>query len=89
MKKDLKHKLHLRKLCAHRFYRYILKKTLVEQSRYFIHRNSSNIKVIGSDVYTSVYDKSNGFGIRIVNIHWLSGNVPRLPSYSIYKFLSW
>ena len=43
-----------------------------------------NIKVIGSDVHTSVYDKHDDFGFPIVNFPWLSGDVPRLP-----RFLSW
>ena len=43
-----------------------------------------NIKVIGSDIHTSVYDKRHDFGFPIVNIPWLSGNVPRLPSYGIH-----
>ena len=43
-----------------------------------------NIKVIGSDIQTSVYDKRNAFGFPIVNFQWLSGDVPRLPSYGIY-----
>ena len=43
-----------------------------------------NIKVIGSDIHTSVYDKRNDFGFPIVNFPWLSGDVPRLPSYGIY-----
>ena len=43
-----------------------------------------NIKVIGSDIHTSVYDKRDDFGFPIVNFHWLSGDVPRLPSYGIY-----
>ena len=43
-----------------------------------------NIKVIGSDIHTSVYDKRNDFGFPIVNFPWLNGDVPRLPSYSIY-----
>ena len=38
-----------------------------------------NIKVIGSDIHTSVYDKRDDFGFPIVNIPWLSGDVPRLP----------
>ena len=38
-----------------------------------------NIKVIGSDIHTSV-----DFGFPIVNFPWLSGDVPRLPSYGIY-----
>ena len=42
------------------------------------------IKVIGSDIHTSVYDKRNEFGIPIVNFSWLSGDIPRLPSYGIY-----
>ena len=43
-----------------------------------------NIKVIGSDIHTSVYDKRDDFGFPIVNFQWLSGDVPRLPSYGIY-----
>ena len=44
----------------------------------------SNIKVIGSDVHNNVYDKRDDFGFPIVNFPWLSGDVPRLPSYGIY-----
>ena len=43
-----------------------------------------NIKVVGSDIHTSVYDKRNDFGFPIVNFPWLSGDVPRLPSHGIY-----
>ena len=43
-----------------------------------------NIKVIGSDIHTSVYDKRDDFGFPIVNFPLLSGDVPRLPSYGIY-----
>ena len=43
-----------------------------------------NIKVIGGDIHTSVYDKRDDFGFPIVNFPWLSGDVPRLPSYGIY-----
>ena len=43
-----------------------------------------NIKVVGSDIHTSVYDKRDDFGFPIVNFPWLSGDVPRLPSYGIY-----
>ena len=43
-----------------------------------------NIKVIGSDIHASVYDKRDDFGFPIVNFPWLSGDVPRLPSYGIY-----
>ena len=43
-----------------------------------------NIKVIGSDIHTSVYDKRDDFEFPIVNFPWLSGDVPRLPSYGIY-----
>ena len=42
-----------------------------------------NIEVIGSDVHTSVYDKRDDFGFSIVNFPWLSGDVPRLPSYGV------
>ena len=43
-----------------------------------------NIKVIGSDIHTSVYDKRDDFAFPIVNLQWLSGDVPGLPSYVIY-----
>ena len=43
-----------------------------------------NIKVIGNDVHTSVYDKRIDFGFLIVNLPGLSGDVPRLPSYGVY-----
>ena len=43
-----------------------------------------NIKVFGSNIQTSVYDKRDDFGFPIVNFPWLSGDVPRLPSYGIY-----
>ena len=43
-----------------------------------------NIKVNGSSIYTSVYDKRDEVGFPIVNFPWLSGDVPRLPSYGIY-----
>ena len=43
-----------------------------------------NIKVIGTNIHTSVYDKSDDFGFPIVNFPWLFGDVPRLPSYGIY-----
>ena len=44
-----------------------------------------SLKVIGSDVHTSVYDKRDDFGFPIVNFPWLSGDVPRLPSYGVYN----
>ena len=40
-----------------------------------------NIKVVGSIIHTSVYDKRDDFGFPIVNFPWLSGDVP---SYGIY-----
>ena len=43
-----------------------------------------NIKVVGSDVHTSVYDKRDDFGFPIVYFPWFSGDVPRLPSYVVY-----
>ena len=43
-----------------------------------------NIKVIGSDVHTSVYDKRKDIRFPIVNFPWLSGDVPILPSYGVY-----
>ena len=46
-----------------------------------------DIKFIGSDIHTSVYDKRDDFGFPIVNFPGLSGDVPRLPSYGIYIWL--
>ena len=43
-----------------------------------------NIKVVGSDVHTSVYDKRDDFGFPNVNFPWFSGDVPRLPAYVVY-----
>ena len=43
-----------------------------------------NIKVICNNIHTIVYDKRDDFGFPIVNFPWLSGDVPRLPSYGIY-----
>ena len=43
-----------------------------------------NIKVIGIHVHTSVYYNRNDFGFPIVNLDWLSGDVPRLPLYGVY-----
>ena len=43
-----------------------------------------NIKVIGSDVHTSVCDKRDDFGFPVVNFPWLSGDVHILPSYGVY-----
>ena len=40
-----------------------------------------NIKGIGSDVHT----KREDFGYPIVNFPWLTGDVPRLPSYGVYN----
>ena len=46
-----------------------------------------NIKIIGSDVHTSIYDKRDDFGFPIVNFPWLSGDVPRLHPM-VFTFLS-
>ena len=35
-----------------------------------------NGNLIGSDIYTSVYDKRDDFGFPIINFPWLSGDVP-------------
>ena len=43
-----------------------------------------DIKVIGSDVYTSVNDKRGNFGSPIENFPLLSGDVPWLLSYGIH-----
>ena len=43
-----------------------------------------NIKIIGSVIHTSVYDKRDNFGFPIVNFPWLRGDAPRLPSYGIF-----
>ena len=42
-----------------------------------------NIKVIGNNIHTSIYDKRDDFGFPIVNFAWLRGDVPRLPSHGI------
>ena len=42
-----------------------------------------NIKVVSSNIHTSVYDKRDDFGFPIVDIAWLRGDVPRLLSYGI------
>ena len=47
-----------------------------------------NIKVIGSYVHTSAYDKRDDFGFPIVNFPWFSGVVPRLQRM-VLTFLSW
>ena len=43
-----------------------------------------NLKVIYSDVHTSVYDKRDDFGFPIVIFRRLSGDVPRLQSGGVY-----
>ena len=43
-----------------------------------------DIEVIGSGVRASVCNKRDVFGFPIVNFPWLSGDVPRLPSYGVY-----
>ena len=43
-----------------------------------------NIKVIGNNISTSVYDKRNDFGFPVVYFPWLSDDVSRLPLYGIY-----
>ena len=42
-----------------------------------------NIKVIGSDVHTNVYDKLCDFGFQIANLPRFSGDVPRLQNFSV------
>ena len=44
-----------------------------------------NIKVIGRDIHTSVYDKRDDFGFPIVNFPWLSGDSHR----TVFTFRSW
>ena len=43
-----------------------------------------DIKAICNYVHTSIYNKRDGFGFPIVNFPWLSGCVPRVPSYCVY-----
>ena len=43
-----------------------------------------NIKVIGRDIHTSDYDERDNFGFPIINLPWLSGDVPRLPSDGVH-----
>ena len=42
------------------------------------------MKVIGSNIHASVYNKRYYFGFPVVNFPWLSGDVSRLPSYGIH-----
>ena len=44
----------------------------------------SNMKVIGSVVHTSFYNKCDDFIFPIVNYPWLSGYVAKLPLYGVY-----
>ena len=47
-----------------------------------------DIKIIGSDVHNSVYNKRDDFGFPIVSFPWLSGDV--LDSHRmVFTFLSW
>ena len=48
-----------------------------------------NIKVIGSGIHTSVYDKCDDFGFPIVNFPWLSGDVPTDSHRTLFTFRSW
>ena len=43
-----------------------------------------NIKVIGNNIHTSVYDNHDDLGFPIVNFPWLSGDVLRLQSCGMY-----
>ena len=43
-----------------------------------------NTKGIGNNIHTSFYDTHADFGFPIDNFPWLSGDVPRLPSYGMY-----
>ena len=45
--------------------------------------SSLQVFILESSIHTSVYDKHDDFGFPIVNFPWLSGDVPRLPSYGI------
>ena len=40
------------------------------------------MKVMGSDVHTSIYDKCDDFGLHIVI--WLSDDVPRYQTHGVY-----
>ena len=54
-----------------------------DKETFFFDLNTS-IKVIGSNIHTSVYDKRDDFRYPIVNFPWLRGDASRLPSYGIY-----
>ena len=58
----------------------IIKKQILQTKNFF---PWFNIKVIGNDFHTSVYDKRDDFGFPIVNFPCLSDDVPRLPSYGV------
>ena len=42
-----------------------------------------NIKVMGNNIHTSIYNNRDYFGLPIVNFPSLSGDVPRPLSYGI------
>ena len=62
----------------------IPKRTSFEYSKYFgTSLLDLNSKVISSNIHNSVYDKRHDFRFPISNFPWLSGDVPRFPSYGI------
>ena len=61
--------------------------TSVEQSKYFRQRNFFPWFTYKSYWQWCSYQRfrqSDDFRFSIVNFHWLSGDIPRLPSYSVY-----
>ena len=63
---------------------YISKDTSVEKSKYFGQRNIFLGFKYKSNIHNSVHDKRDDSRFPIINLPWLSGDVPRLPSYGIY-----
>ena len=47
-----------------------------------------NLSITNGIVSSKIYDKWDDFNFEIANFPFLDGDVPRSPSYGVYKFLS-
>ena len=47
-----------------------------------------NLSIHNDIVSTKIYDKRDDFNFDIVNFPFLDGDVPRCPSYGVYKYLN-
>ena len=45
-----------------------------------------NLSIHNGTVSTKIYDERDNFDFDIVNLPFLDGDVPRHPSYGVYKF---